>query len=58
MMSGSSFKFESGVNLYHTVSNLATIPQQSLSGKERKALRDKQPIQQPAKGKQPNKSGD
>ena len=52
------FRFASGLNLYYTVSNLATIPQQYLIGKERKALRDKQPIQQPAKGKQPNKSGD
>ncbi len=46
------FRFASGLNLYYTTSNLATIPQQYLIAKERKKLKEKGP------GKQPAKSGD
>ena len=42
------FRFASGLNLYYTTSNLATIPQQYLIAKERKKLKEKGPIQQPA----------
>ena len=42
------FRFASGLNLYYTTSNLATIPQQYLIAKERKKLKEKGPIKQPA----------
>ena len=42
------FRFASGLNLYYTTSNLATIPQQYLIAKERKQLKEKGPIKQPA----------
>ena len=42
------FNFASGLNLYYATANLATIPQQYLIAKERKALKEKTPVHQPA----------
>ena len=38
------FNFASGLNLYYATANLATIPQQYLIAKERKALKEKTPV--------------
>jgi YidC/Oxa1 family membrane protein insertase len=43
------FNFASGLNLYYATANLATIPQQYLIAKERRALKEKAPITGPAK---------
>ncbi|HIF06970.1 MAG TPA: membrane protein insertase YidC [Gemmatimonadetes bacterium] len=48
MMTFIFFNFASGLNLYYATANVATIPQQYLIAKERKALRDKTPVQKPA----------
>jgi YidC/Oxa1 family membrane protein insertase len=48
MMTFIFFNFASGLNLYYATSNLATIPQQYLIAKERKELRGKGPVNQPA----------
>ena len=40
MMTGIFFNFASGLNLYYATANLATIPQQYLIAKERKALKE------------------
>jgi YidC/Oxa1 family membrane protein insertase len=49
MMTFIFFNFASGLNLYYATSNVATIPQQYLIAKERKALKEKGPVKQPAK---------
>ena len=41
------FRFASGLNLYYTTSNLATIPQQYLIARERNKLKEKGPIKEP-----------
>ena len=43
------FNFASGLNLYYATANLATIPQQYLIAKERRALKEKAPVTGPAK---------
>ena len=48
MMTFIFFNFASGLNLYYATSNLATIPQQYLIAKERKQLKEKGPVNQPA----------
>ena len=48
MMTFIFINFASGLNLYYATSNLATIPQQYLIARERKQLRDKAPVNQPA----------
>jgi YidC/Oxa1 family membrane protein insertase len=48
MMTFIFFNFASGLNLYYATANLATIPQQYLIAKERKALKEKTPVHQPA----------
>ncbi len=48
MMAAIFFRFASGLNLYYATANLATIPQQYLIAKERKQLREKGPVNQPA----------
>jgi YidC/Oxa1 family membrane protein insertase len=48
MMTFIFFNFASGLNLYYATSNLATIPQQYLIAKERKQLRTKTPVREPA----------
>ncbi|MEO2158282.1 MAG: membrane protein insertase YidC [bacterium] len=40
MMTGIFFNFASGLNLYYATANIATIPQQYLIAKERKALKE------------------
>ena len=42
--------FASGLNLYYVTSNLATIPQQYLIGKERRALKAKGPLKPATSG--------
>jgi membrane protein insertase Oxa1/YidC/SpoIIIJ len=39
-MTGIFFNFASGLNLYYATANIATIPQQYLIAKERKALKE------------------
>ena len=48
MMTFIFFNFASGLNLYYATSNLATIPQQYWIAKERKQLRERGPVNQPA----------
>ncbi len=48
MMTFIFINFASGLNLYYATSNLATIPQQYLIARERKQLRDKGQVNQPA----------
>jgi YidC/Oxa1 family membrane protein insertase len=48
MMTVIFFNFASGLNLYYATANLATIPQQMLIAKERKEMREKGPVNQPA----------
>ena len=48
MMTFIFFNFASGLNLYYATANLATIPQQYLIAKERKQLKEKGPVKQPA----------
>ena len=40
MMTGIFLNFASGLNLYYATANIATIPQQYLIAKERKALKE------------------
>jgi YidC/Oxa1 family membrane protein insertase len=65
MMTGMFLFFPSGLNLYYTVSNIASIPQQWMLGRERmkrtaRAIVDVQterpPAPQPAQGKKRKKA--
>jgi YidC/Oxa1 family membrane protein insertase len=65
MMTGMFLFFPSGLNLYYTVSNIASIPQQWLLGRERmkKTARaivevktERPPAPQPAPGKKRKKA--
>ncbi len=49
MMTFIFFNFASGLNLYYATSNVATIPQQYLIARERKALKEKGPVKRPPK---------